>query len=160
MSAKFCWKRAFQSTKVWDLSLKCSRLCTKCDRSIVCKNLDVTVYTVQKPRSEHQWRQHVCARYILSNFVQKRKIRPKRSTIILGLIAFFFLLRKSFSSKLCQHKCVTFSYLLTKFEENLHKKSSEFFLPHIATVSGMGGGVYFILIYKIREESVQVARNY
>ena len=43
---QFHYKRPFQLTKICDLNqlFGCVlRLCTKCDRSIVCKNLDGTV---------------------------------------------------------------------------------------------------------------------
>ena len=69
--AKFRWKWSFQSTKLCAISqtkgwtFGCIlHLCTKYDRSIVCKNLDAHCCSLLfKPRSEQQWRLNFCTWY-------------------------------------------------------------------------------------------------
>ena len=89
--------------------------------------------------SQHKgWTFQLCFMSVQMHFVHKRKIQPNNSILILVKSQILVVwLKRSFSAKFCQHKLVTFNYVLTKFGENPYKFlgiikeiNQEFYHPH------------------------------
>ena len=90
--AKFHWKRPFQSTQICNLSQTKGNhltfwpyftLCTKCDRSILCKIFRRHCFSLRSLKSvssEQHWHLHFCTRYfyriLYTNVKYGQKVHP------------------------------------------------------------------------------------
>ena len=77
--------------------------------------------TLFKPRSEQQWRLNSWTWYFYPILYTNVKYGQKVQPLFWLKSQILFNWKGSFSAKLCQHKLVTYNYLLTTFEENLYK---------------------------------------
>ena len=102
--AKLWWKRPFQSTQIcnfsqnkdWTFWQYVLHLCTKCDRSIVCKNIDVPVAHCSCSSCRAFFVVHLRLTFVIEHFYKTLKTVKFTRLSVINIFKFPMYMKHSF----------------------------------------------------------------